>query len=181
MVASFTAAQIFFHLILKIGLILPISQPRLAWSKLKCQYPYNSPDYKKAYAKLQNASYPDLETLRAEFDEYDDGSIPVIHYQHKGEWYAKVGLTGAPQKLNMRGFNSTVENGECRSALEVICVSGRMKRCPKPSAKEISCLGKVVSSFLGFRLLIEVRNIALVIESIFQSGLNVIVHLLTLW
>ena len=42
--------------------------------------------------------------LRAEFDEYDDGSVPVIHYQHKGEWYAKVGLTGSPQKLNMRGI-----------------------------------------------------------------------------
>ena len=39
-----------------------------------------------------------------EFDEFDDGSIPVIHYQHKGEWYAKVGLTGLPQKLNMRGI-----------------------------------------------------------------------------
>jgi len=83
---------------------MPISQPRLAWFKLKCPYPYNSPDYKKAYAKLQNASYADLETLRAEFDEFDDGSIPVIHYQHKGEWYAKVGLTGSPQKLNMRGI-----------------------------------------------------------------------------
>ena len=83
---------------------MPISQPRLAWFKLKCPYPYNSPDYKKAYAKLQNASYADLETLRAEFDEYDDGSIPVIHYQHKGEWYAKVGLTSLPQKLNMRGI-----------------------------------------------------------------------------
>ena len=64
---------------------MPISQPRLAWFKLKCPYPYNNPDYKKAFAKLHNASYADLETLRAEFDEYDDGSIPVIHYQHKGE------------------------------------------------------------------------------------------------
>ena len=80
MVASFTAAQIFYHLILKIGLIIPISQPRLAWFKLKSPYTYNSPDYKKAYAKLQTPSYADLETLHAEFDEYDDGSIPVIHY-----------------------------------------------------------------------------------------------------
>ena len=67
---------------------MPISQPRLAWFKLKCPYPYNNPDYKKAFAKLHDASYADLETLRAEFDEYDeydDGSIPVIHYQHKGE------------------------------------------------------------------------------------------------
>jgi hypothetical protein len=41
-------------------------------------------------------------------------------------------------------FNSTVESGEYRSALELICVSGRMKVYPKPSAKEISCLGKVI-------------------------------------
>ena len=97
-------SSIFSYLKDEEGLTMPISQPRLAWFKLKCPYPHNSPDYKKAYAKLQNASYADLETLRAEFDEYDDGSIPVIHYQHKGEWYAKVGLTGSPQKLNMRGI-----------------------------------------------------------------------------
>ena len=76
----------------------------MAWFKLKCPYPSTSPDYKRAYAKLQNASYADLENLRAEFDEFEDGSIPVIHYQHKGEWYAKVGFTGSPQKLNMRGI-----------------------------------------------------------------------------
>ena len=112
---------------------MPISQPRLAWFKLKCPYPYNSPDYKKAYAKLQNASYADLETLRAEFDEFDDGLTPVIHYQHKGQWYAKVGLKGSPQKLNMRGIQRVAED---------ICVSGRMTVCQKPSAREISCLGE---------------------------------------
>ncbi len=58
----------------------------------------------RRHGNISNASYADLENLRAEFDEYDDGSIPVIHYQHKGEWYAKVGFTGSPQKLNMRGI-----------------------------------------------------------------------------
>ena len=31
---------------------------------------------------------------------------------------------------------------EYRSALEAICVNGRMKHCPTPSAREISCLGE---------------------------------------
>jgi hypothetical protein len=48
--------------------------------KLKCPYPANSKDYATAKAKLNNATYPDLEYLRAEFDEYQDGSIPVNHY-----------------------------------------------------------------------------------------------------
>ena len=84
---------------------MSISNARLAWFRLKCPYPYKSPQYKQAYAQLNNATYADLEKLRAEFDEFDDGSTPVIHYQHKGQWYAKVGLKGSPQKLNMRGIH----------------------------------------------------------------------------
>ena len=83
---------------------MSISNARLAWFRLKCQYPYKSPQYKQAYTQLNNATYADLEKLRAEFDEFDDGLTPVIHYQHKGQWYAKVGLKGTPQKLNMRGI-----------------------------------------------------------------------------
>ena len=83
---------------------MSISNARLAWFRLKCPYPYKSPQYKQAYAQLKNATYADLEKLRAEFDEFDDGLTPVIHYQHKGQWYAKVGLKGSPQKLNMRGI-----------------------------------------------------------------------------
>ena len=121
---------------------MPISQPRLAWFKLKYPHTYNSPDNRRAYAKLRKASYADLEALRAEFEEYDDGSIRLIHYQHKGEWYAKVGLTGSPQKPNMRGYrySSTVGSGQYRSALEVIGVSRLRKRYQKPSARGISCL-----------------------------------------
>ena len=76
----------------------------MAWFKLKCPYPPNSQAYKQAYARLNNAAYADLEKLRAEFDEYYDGLTTIIHYQHKGQWYAKVGLKGSPQKLNMRGI-----------------------------------------------------------------------------
>ena len=83
---------------------MSISNARLAWFRLKYPYPYKSPQYKQAYAQLNNATYADLEKLRAEFDEYDDGLTPIIHYQHKGQWYAKVGLKGSPQKLNMRGI-----------------------------------------------------------------------------
>ena len=83
---------------------MSISNARLALFRLKCPYPYKSPQYKQAYTQLNNATYADLEKLRAEFDEFDDGLTPVIHYQHKGQWYAKVGLKGTPQKLNMRGI-----------------------------------------------------------------------------
>ena len=76
----------------------------LAWFKLKCPYPPNSHAYKQAYARLNNASYADLEKLRAEFDEYDDGSIPVRHYKYKGQWYSKPILGGTAQKLNMKGI-----------------------------------------------------------------------------
>ena len=44
-----------------------------------CPYSSDSKDYKEAYASLCGATYADLEKLRAEFDEYDDGSKPVRH------------------------------------------------------------------------------------------------------
>ena len=83
---------------------MSIPNSHLAWFKLKCPYPPDSQAYKRAYARLNNASYADLEKLRAEFDEYDDGSIPVRHYQHKGQWYAKPLSGGTAQKLNMKGI-----------------------------------------------------------------------------
>ena len=73
----------------------------LAWFKLKCPYPPNSQTYKQAYAKLNNATYANLERLRAEFD---DGSIPMRHYKHKGQWYSKPLSGGTAQKLNMKGI-----------------------------------------------------------------------------
>ena len=76
----------------------------MAWFKFKCSYPLNRHAYKQAYAKLNNATYADLEKLRAEFDEYEDGSIPVRHYKHKGQWYAKPLSGGTAQKLNMKGI-----------------------------------------------------------------------------
>jgi hypothetical protein len=60
------------------------------------------------FSLLTHPTHFQTRCLRAEFDEYDDSPIPVIHYQHKGEWYAKVGLTGSPQKLNMRGIQQHV-------------------------------------------------------------------------
>jgi hypothetical protein len=83
---------------------MPITQSHLAWFKLKCPYPTNNQAYKQAYAKLNNATYADLEKLRAEFDEYEDNSIPVRHYKHKGKWYSKPISGGAAQKLNMKGI-----------------------------------------------------------------------------
>ena len=83
---------------------MPITQSHLAWFKLKCPYPTNNQAYKQAYAKLNNATYADLEKLRAEFDEYEDNSIPVRHYKHKGKWYSKPISGGTAQELNMKGI-----------------------------------------------------------------------------
>ena len=83
---------------------MSIIKAHLAWFKLKCPYLPNIHAYKRAYARFNNASYADLEKLRAEFDEYDDGSIPVRHYKHKGQWYAKPVSGGTAQKLNMKGL-----------------------------------------------------------------------------
>ena len=83
---------------------MPNKRSHLAWFKLKCPYPPNSQAYKQAYAKLNNATYADLEKLGAEFDEYADTSIPVRHYKHKGQWYAKPVFGGTAQKLNMKGI-----------------------------------------------------------------------------
>ena len=83
---------------------MPNKQSHLAWFKLKCPYLPHSQAYKQAYAKLNNATNADLEKLRAEFDEYNDNSIPVRHYKHKGQWYAKPISGGTAQKLNMKGI-----------------------------------------------------------------------------
>ena len=81
---------------------MPITNSHLAWFRLKCPYPRNNQASKRAYARFNNANYADLEKLRAEFDEYDDGSIPVRHYKHKGQWYAKPLFGGTSRKLNMK-------------------------------------------------------------------------------
>ena len=83
---------------------MPVTKAHLAWFKLKCPYPTNCQAYKQAYAKLNNATNADLEKLRAEFDEYNDNSIPLRHYKHKGQWYSKPVSGGTVQKLNMKGI-----------------------------------------------------------------------------
>ena len=83
---------------------MSVARHHLAWFKLKCPYPLDSEDYRKAYAGLSGATNSDIERLRAEFDEYDDGSIPVRHFKHKGKWYAKPLTGGTAQELNMKGI-----------------------------------------------------------------------------
>ena len=74
----------------------------LDWFRLKCPYPIESKEYEKAFKKLNGATYADLERLRAEFDEYDDGSIPITHYCIQDEWFA---TTGDPEEaVNMKGI-----------------------------------------------------------------------------
>ena len=83
---------------------MSVARHHLAWFKLKCLYPLDSKEHRTAFARLHVATYPDLESLGAEFDKYDGGSIPVRHYKHKGKWYAKP-LTGdTAQRLNMKGI-----------------------------------------------------------------------------
>ena len=83
---------------------MPNKQSHLAWFKLKCPYLPHSQAYKQAYARLNNATNADLEKLRAEFDEYEDNSIPVRHYKYQAQWYAKPVSGGTAQKLNMKGI-----------------------------------------------------------------------------
>ena len=82
---------------------MKVSNAHLNWFKLKCPYPVNSPAYANAKAKLNNVSYPDLERLRAEFEEYQDGSMPVIHYNLHDEWFASASGVKAHAK-NMKGI-----------------------------------------------------------------------------
>ena len=82
---------------------MPITNAHLNWFKLKCPYPVNSTPYAAAKARLNNASYSDLERLRAEFDEYQDGSIPVTHYNLYDEWFASVNGVKA-HATNMKGI-----------------------------------------------------------------------------
>ena len=82
---------------------MPITNAHLNWFKLKCPYPVNSTAYATAEARLNNATYPDLGRLRAEFDEYQDGSIPVTYYNLYDEWFASVNGVKA-HATNMKGI-----------------------------------------------------------------------------
>ena len=70
---------------------MAITNAHLHWFKLKCPYPQGSKAFRMAKAKLDNATYADLERLRAEFEMYKDGSTPVNHYNLYDEWFASVG------------------------------------------------------------------------------------------
>ena len=79
-----------------------ISKTHMSWFRLKCPYQEGSAEYKRAYGKLRNATYRDLERLRAEFDEHDDGSIPVVHFSiHR----CMVQLGPEPFQPNMCGID----------------------------------------------------------------------------
>ena len=82
---------------------MPITNAHLNWFKLKCPYPVNSKAYATAEARLNNASYSDLERLGAEFDENQDGSMPVTHYNLYDERFASAGAVKA-HASNMKGI-----------------------------------------------------------------------------
>ena len=80
---------------------MAITNAHLHWFKLKCPYPQGSKAFRMAKAKLDNATAADLERLRAEFELYKDGSIPVTHYSLYDEWFASVGSVKTEQ-VNMK-------------------------------------------------------------------------------
>ena len=82
---------------------MAITNAHLHWFKLKCPYPQGSKAFRMAMAKLDNATYADLERLRAEFEMYKDGSSPVTHYNLYDEWFASVGGVQTEQ-VNMKGI-----------------------------------------------------------------------------
>ena len=82
---------------------MAITNAHLHWFKLKCPYPQGSKAFRMAKAKLDNATYADLERLRAEFEMYKDGSIPVTHYKLYDEWLVSVGSVKTEQ-VNMKGI-----------------------------------------------------------------------------
>ena len=82
---------------------MAITNAHFHWFKLKCPYPQGSKAFRMAKAKLDNATAADLERLRAEFELYKDGSIPVTHYSLYDEWFASVGSVKTEQ-VNMKGI-----------------------------------------------------------------------------
>jgi len=82
---------------------MAITNAHLHWFKLKCPYPQGSKAFRMVKTKLDNATYADLERLRAEFEMYKDGSTPVTHYNLYDEWFASVGSVKTEQ-MNMKGI-----------------------------------------------------------------------------
>lgn len=74
----------------------------LQWFNLKCPYPRNSNEYAAARRSLEGATYSDLEKLRAEFDEFEDGSITVKHFRRGSRWYCSAG--DPPEAQNLKGI-----------------------------------------------------------------------------
>ena len=82
---------------------MAITNAHLHWFKLKCPYPQGRKAFRIAKAKLDNATYADLERLRAEFEMCKDGSTTVIHYKLYDEQFASV-IGVQTEQVNMKGF-----------------------------------------------------------------------------
>ena len=57
---------------------MAITNARLNRFELKRPYPKDSKAFRIAKAKLENATFCEIERLRAEFDIYRNGATPVI-------------------------------------------------------------------------------------------------------
>ena len=74
------------------------------WFERFCPYNRDSKQYKDALKRVQESSYAERNKLKAEFDDYDNGSIPVHHYSLDGEeWIATINGPPQPQR-NLKGI-----------------------------------------------------------------------------
>ena len=113
----------------------------LDWFRLKCPYPVESKEYEKAYKKLNGATYADLERLRAEFDEYDDGSISVSSYCIQDEWFA---TTGDPEEaVNMKGIQMHGQRYRVQKRINGIVHKWTFNTLPEALQKRDAIFSKV--------------------------------------
>ena len=99
-----------------------IFKTHLHWFNLKCPSPKNSKEYAAAKRRLEGAIYSDLEKLRAELDEFDDGSIPVIVFRKGNHWLCSIG--SPPEAQNLKGIQPHGRRFRVQNALVAISESG---------------------------------------------------------
>ena len=80
------------------------SRAVMFWFYQFCPYPRDSKEYKRALRRVENSNHAERNKLKAEFDEYDNGTIPVHHYSLDGEvWIATIYGPPPPQQ-NLKGI-----------------------------------------------------------------------------
>jgi hypothetical protein len=80
------------------------SRAVMIWFYKFCPYPRDTHLYKQALRRVEQSDPAERNRLKAEFYEYDDGTIPVQHYSTDGvEWVATTNGPPQPQQ-NLKGI-----------------------------------------------------------------------------